>query len=247
MMPRGELSLSIAGLEPGPARAWSAGTRAALEWTAGLGYRWVQLDGRSLKARDLDRGARRDVAALVRRLGLAISGIDLWIPPEHFASVTEADRAVSAATSAMELATELAGLVAGSRPVLSLTLLSKPIAGVIEALAAECARGGGVIADHGWPVRAGSSLALGIDPAAMLVAGADPAMEVAKLAATPASARLSDLAAEGRVVPGTGALDITAYDAALAVQGYNGPRVVDLRGLWDQAAAAGAILDSWSR
>lgn len=245
-MPRGELSLSIAGLEPGPARAWSAGTRAALEWTASLGYRWVQLDGRSLKARDLDRGARRDVAALLRRLGLSVSGIDLWIPPDHFASATDADRAVSAATGALELVAELAGLVAGSRPALSLTIPGKPVAGVIEALAAVGAQCGGVVADHAWPVRAGGTLAVGVDPAALLVAGADPVTEVTKLAAMPVSARLSDLAAEGRVIPGAGGLDLAAYDAALAVRGFQGPRVVDLRGLRDQAAAAGSIRRSWS-
>ena len=245
-MPRGELSLSIAGLEPGPAMSWSAGARAALEWAASLGYRCVQLDGRSLRARELDRGGRRDVAALLRRLGLSVSGIDLWIPPEHFASATDADRAVSAATGALELAAELAGLVSGSCPVLSLTLPAKPVAGVIEALAGVCAQFGAVVADHAWPVHAGGTLAVGIDPAALLVAGADPVMEVAKLAAVPASARLSDLAAEGRVIPGTGGLDLAAYDAALAVRGYQGPRVVDLRSLRDQAAAADSIRRSWS-
>ena len=75
------LSLSLAGLTPREGVAMEP--RAAIEWAAGLGYRAVQLDGAAagVRARDLDRSGRRDLAALLRRLQLGFSGLDLWIPP----------------------------------------------------------------------------------------------------------------------------------------------------------------------
>src|SRR5690606_13026801 len=87
-------ALSIAGVRDDPALK-GAGPRAPIEAAAKAGFRAVALDASAagLRPRDLDRSARRDLAALLRRLELAFAGLDLWIPPEHFASPEHADRA----------------------------------------------------------------------------------------------------------------------------------------------------------
>src|SRR5688572_21716696 len=99
-------SLSIAGVvEP-----VGEGARALIEWAAGLGYRAVQLDGTmaGLRARELDRSGRRDLAALLRRLELGYSGLDLWVPEAHFVDGAQQDRAVAAVVAGLELSAELA-------------------------------------------------------------------------------------------------------------------------------------------
>lgn len=244
MANRGELSLSLAGLERVAGAPWAAGPRAAIEWAASTGFRAVQLDGAAAgtRARELDRSARRDIAGLLRRHGLALSGIDLWIPPSHFASTAEADRAVAAVVGAADLAAEISKLVPGSIALVSVTMPEVSAPGVERALEAAGARAGTAVADHAWPVRPESLLGVGIDPAALILANADVPMAVAGLVRSPSSARWSDLSAGGRVLPGDGKLECAMYDAALSARGFLGYRIVDLRGLRDQAAAAKEIL-----
>ena len=98
----------------------------------------------------------------------------------------------------------------------------------------------------------------GIDPAALLMRALDPATETVRAGPSLVQARLSDATEVGRVNVGKGALDVTAYTAALAASGYGGAGalagkppvtrwvVVDLRGLADQAAGARAAVSAWS-
>ena len=83
--------------------------RRTLARFAELGIPAAQLSATQpgLRPRDLDRPARRDLAATLRRLDLRPAGLDLWIPPEHYGSATHADRAIEAARAAIELAREL--------------------------------------------------------------------------------------------------------------------------------------------
>jgi sugar phosphate isomerase/epimerase len=270
------LTVSLAGLERDPVAPWAGGPRAAIEWAAAVGARAVQLDATAagVRARDLDRSGRRDLASLLRRLQLTLSGLDLWIPPEHFLNPGRADRALAAAQSAVELAADLARLIDGSPPPqVSLILPDSPPAGLSEAITAAAVSRGARIADHairaivsgqpasaspglvpGMPgptvaahpaqVSADSPIGPGLDPAALILAGRDPAAAAARAAAL-VSARLSDASMTGRTVPGQGRLDLTAYLASLSVAGYARPLVLDLRGLPNQDAAARAVVQSW--
>ncbi|MBS0197442.1 MAG: hypothetical protein JSR77_11855 [Planctomycetes bacterium] len=237
------LSLSLAGLPARVDAPWGQGPREAIGWVARLGYRAVQLDAAApgVRPRELDRSARRDLASLLRRLELQLSGVDLWIPAAHFADAAHVDRAVQAVAAACDLAAELVRLNSAGRAVVSLTLSETPAPGVIAGINEACSNTGAEIADHRWPLREPAThVGIGIDPAAILMAGADPASATSKAAATPASARLSDVNAAGRVPVGQGRLDGLAYEVALVTRAYAGHLVVDLRGVRDIEAAANA-------
>lgn len=252
------MSIALAGLRS------PAGLREQVEWAAALGPRGITLNGAlpGGRARELTRSARRDLAALLRRLELNFHGIDLWIPPAHFADPREADRAMAAAFDALALTAELADLAGSGHAVLSMELPQRDEGRVAAARLAECAAASRVqIADHAWPPRdrpagqksrvggGGDPLGVGIDPAGVMLAGAlggagavswsaDPAAAVTHLGDAVAVARLSDLGSGGRAPLGTGRLDQMAYAAALSAISYQGPLVIDLRGVLDPAFAA---------
>lgn len=274
MIPSIPLSISLAGLDapalgsPIPVPAAPGASRAAevrwlLPWARRAGFRAVQLCAATpgLRPRELDRSARRDLAASLRRDDLACSGLDLWIPEQHFADPQYLDRAVAAVLSAIELAADLATLAAGSvvtsrpaRPGLVSLLLPSSLGADIRASLAQHARSRGVhLADHRWPVDESAPadpddpLRIGLDPATILASGADPAAFAARLAKRVASARLTDLARGPlglRVAPGSrqGRLDVLSYLIGLATASYSGFAVADLRGIADQSAAAATVL-----
>lgn len=226
--------------------------RARIESVAAAGYRWVQLDAAApgLRARELSRSARRDLAALLRRCELSLSGLDLWIPDDHFASPEHADRAVAATTQALALAADLAALTTSPRQVVSVRLPSATPDGVEQSLLDAAERFDVRIADHALPVRAPGDAhgryCVGVDPAAAMIAGEDPAALTARIGNRLASLRLSDLDAAGRrVAPGHGRLDIDAYIAAASVAGWNGPLVLDLRGVQDAERVMGEVAVGW--
>ncbi len=149
--------------------------RAALARLSRLGFRHVQLGASQpgLRPRELDRSARRDLAATLRRHEVSASGVDLWVPTSHFFEPARADRAVAAVLEAIEMAGSL-----GRCPV-SLNLpAAEACAGqgpVVETIT-ECAASHGVgIADHTVPVGQWAQLGVGIDPAAWLSQDEDPA------------------------------------------------------------------------
>jgi len=242
MFPTFVKSLSIAGLVTLPDAPWGQGPREAITWAAKMGYRAIQIDASvpGIRPRELDRSARRDVASLLRRLQLAFSGVDLWIPSGHFADLAHAGRATEAVLQAADFAADIARLNADSFAVVSIALGPNTPMTVIAELARAADRYGVSIADHRWPSEKEGELALprGVDPAAILMGGGDPAAEVSRGAAIPAAARLSDANAVGRVAAGEGRLDVLAYEVALATRGYGGAIVVDLRGVRDQAEGA---------
>jgi len=247
-----EICLSLAGLDDSPGLPWAGGARRAIEWAAGLGFGGVRLDAATpgVRARDLDRSARRDLGAHIRRAGLWFGGLDLWIPDKHFADPARVDRAVAAATGAIGLAEELGGLVGpnGGRSV-SLTMPKDVEAGALAALSAAAESAGVVLADHAWPASGSPPfIRAGLDPATVLLAGDDPARAASRLGERLAVARLSDADAQGRrpLGDGSGRLDLTAYAVAIATGGAEPQIVVDLRGLTNQGRAATRALTAWA-
>lgn len=240
------LSLSLAGLPAVEGAPWLPGPREAIAWAASLGARAVQLDatGPTMRPRELDRSGRRDVAALLRRHALQFSGLDLWIPTSHFADPAHVDRAASAVHAAAELAADLAVLTScPGAVVVSFALDGKVGDDLVSGLRSAAERVGASLADHAWPLRKSTtpsaSLPVGIDPATILLASADPVLEVTRLSASPASVRLSDASEMGRVDPREGGrLDARAFAGVVATRGYTRPFVIDLRGLRDPERTA---------
>lgn len=247
LAPRLPLSCALFGL--GAPRAF----RAQAEWAAERGFEGVQIDATSpeTRPRDLGRSARRDLGAILRRAELACSGIDLWIPPEHFTDPSRSDRALSAVAEALGLASELAELT-GGRPVVCVTLPAGASGdALLPVLASAASSAGATLADHRWPVPSdgspvsnlvdGRTVGVGIDPVSIILAQsviADPEGAVSRAGARLASVRLSDFDAGSRVAPGTGRLDLLGYAVSVATSGFGGFSVLDLRGLRDQRSVA---------
>ena len=227
--------------------------RRAIELASALGYRSVTLDAThpELRARTLDRSARRDLAAVLRRLELSIAGLDLWIPPSHFAEAAHADRAVGVVSETLAMARELASLGGSSEgAVVSVLVDPGADASVALELGALAEAAGASIADHARPPRDSkwNRYGVGIDPAGVMMAG--EAMQDAVLAAGASlvCARLSDLSAAGRTEPGSpGArLDRAGYEATLSVVGYERPVIVDLRQVPSAEEAAARLAPAGS-
>lgn len=225
--------------------ALERGTRAALDWAAGGVVPIVQLDASvpDCRPRSLDASARRDLAASIRRRGLACCGLDLWIPSRHFADPTQQDRAVAALVAAIELAADLADRAGTGAP------------GVVSAhIGGSGARGelmqhaqdhGVLLADHAWPMVdriADGPADIGVDPAGVLMGGGDPASALLAAGQRLASGRLSDCGSEGRLAIGDGRLDTLAMLAALDAASFAGALVIDLRGTGDADAALASAL-----
>ncbi len=211
--------------------------RAALERLAAMGFRYVQLSATQsgLRPRELGRSARRDLLVRMRRLQMRISGLDLWIPPDHFLDPAHVDRAVDAVGATLQLAGDLERCPVSlelPRPVDDATLES-----VIDVISQQALRVGVQVADHAGPDAPLDHLGIGIDPAAQLSRDEDPAVAVTSSADRLVSARLCDLLTSGMRGPigeTQGArLDVLSYRVALSVCGYDRPVVVDAR-QWTQ-------------
>ena len=274
-----QLSLAMAGLDLGAIGLAVPGTRGSRSRTGldgasmlkalvgrarALGFEALQIDGSmaGLRARELDRSARRDMAALLRRSELACSGVDLVIPAEHVLRTANVDRAVSSTLEAIGLAADLGSLARGSVAArasasdvsVSMTLPEKLPADVLSTIESACQARGVRVGDHAFPVRAAAdgtpSIGVGIDPAAVLGAGQDPAAVVAGLGGRLVSARLSDISkslAGVRVAPGSGSgrLDLLGYQVGLHAARYGGKVVMDLRAVGDQARAIESAVRAW--
>ncbi len=214
-----------------------------------------------LRPRTLSRSARRDLAATLRRSELAFVGLDLWIPPEDFTDRAHAHRAIEALTQACELTTELSTLVgtaAGgqSRPVVSTMLPSELDAADRQALDATAQRLGAIIADHHpepTDMEAHSTdliagLAIGIDPALILMNGQSPGKAITHAGKALASARLNDVNAMGRCAVGApgSKLDLTSYAGALIVAGQSWV-TLDVRDMPDPIAAIERATHAWAQ
>lgn len=243
MPPLPEPALALAALRD------AESPRAALDWAREAGFRHASLDGGApgLRARELSRSARRDLASLLRRLELGFAGIDLWIPPAHFADPAHADRAVGAACEALELAAELHRLHpgVGGPPTVSLALPASGAEAACEALEARAQACGALVADHAHPAAARplAHVLIGVDPAAVLQAGADPASVVS--GAPPGSVIAARLTAWPPAPGRPARFDALSYAIALVTAGYRRPIVIDTRDLPDPRLGAAGALAAW--
>jgi len=223
------LSLSISNISPDPRDSISLA--AAL--ISSLGEPRLHLDAMlaGLRPRELDRSARRDLASMLKRNGVGSTGIDLFLPPQHFAETAHVDRAVGAITSAIELLSELASLGAMETKVLCLTLPQKPLANAVAAIGSAAQERGVTITDFSLPRASDlpSSIFRGVDCAQAVAASEDAASLIAS--SSPRAIRLCDWDGTRRVPVGKGRLDTRMVVASASIAAPNVPVVIDLRGI----------------
>ena len=212
--------------------------RPALQLLADAGFHHVQLSAAlpGMRPRDLDRSARRDLLARLRRIELTAVGVDLWIPEEHFTAPEHADRA-AAVLDAITFAADL------GRVPLSLRLPDGMDDHVAQAWRSRAEICGVAIANHSPTPHA--LLHAGIDPAALLAAALDPAAHASNVPRL-AAARFSDFRDESRVAPGSGRLDVLAYQVALVSRRFESPVALDLRRVVNPWAALDTAIDAWA-
>lgn len=210
----------------------------ALDQVASMGLAGVQFDASDpdLRPREMSDSARRDLAAALRRRGLVPSGVDCFVPVDRFADASRVERAVEAVQGSIVLAEGL-----GRVPVC--LFMPSDAADAADALGREAQRRGVALADFTWPVAEGAG-AVGVDPATLLGAGADPAAVIPGLLRRVEAARVVDLLRSGLRGPigeqGSARLDAMAYRLALEMSGFHGLPVIDCR-QW-QAPLQGARL-----
>lgn len=227
--------------------------RQAFDRMREMGFGYVQLSAAQagLRPRELDRSARRDLLATLRRRELDVAGIDAWIPPADLLDPARVDRAVAAIVEAIELAGDL-----GRCPV-SLTLPGREAGGesgalesVMETIVDAAQQRDVPLADHAIPVTEQEYIGVGIDPAAWLAQDEDPAAAVSRHAGRLLSLRLCDLLTSGLRGPigdaREGRLDVLAYKVAAALAGLDRPLVVDARQWSDPWAGLIQTLDAWA-
>lgn len=230
MVPRA-LSVSLCSLRL-PGVTASPDPRVLLERLAGSGIRAVQLDATmpGLRPRELDQSARRDLTGFLRRRGLAMTGIDLFIPPGHFLDAATQDRAVDALVSALGLAQAVGE--GASRQVCTRLPSGFPSA-MENAILATAIRDGVTVVDHRWPIPDATTaprhggLRVGLDSTELSASGASWAHAVQVAGDRLASARLR----AGTIAAASPRdQDLRDMLIALAGAGYDGPLVVDARG-----------------
>lgn len=238
-----------------------AGVRAWVQRVRASGHGAAQIDGTVLRARELDRSARRDLAAVLRRNEVGVSGVDLWIPSEHFVRPEHVDRAVGAVVGAIELAADLRTLVdsmgtgrvvgAGDGVVCVCVRLPEGVdEGAVTLIEGSASAHGVWVADFGdgVSVHAGAERALGVGVdagAAVLAGGKSPTKRVVEAGASLRGVRLGDAEeGVGRCAVGDGGLRVVELRAGLSVAGFGGVVVTDVRGLgegerlWEAARQA---------
>lgn len=238
-------------------RATDGTVKTALSRLAEAGFRGVQLDATlsGIRPRELDATGRRDLSASARRAGLVVGGVDLFIPRDHYAEPANVDRATQATLAAITLAADL-----GRVPLsinLPIDLLEKDVG---SALLAGAEAHGVTLVVHAedqldaladWLNQADSDLVgMGLDPAALLGARADPSTIAQSHTGQLTGARLNDTRrgrADGSRCPvGAGDLDLMSYRISIDLAPHRrGPVVLDLRGLSNPLDAAVLANQAW--
>lgn len=205
-----------------------------------------------LRPRDLDASARRDLLSTLRRHELAMSGVDLWIPPEHFGEADRVDRAVAAVEEAIRFAAEFGRCAVSMRlpRVVATDADDGGIGSALAAIAGIAERHGVPLADHAVPLAASERSSIGLDPVALLAAGIDPAAAAMEHAGRVAAARLADLDRGGLRAPVgdpiDGRLDVVRYRVGLEVAGFGGLVAIDPRQWADPLAGVRRSAHAWT-
>ena len=234
------LALSTLSVSP------SSPPKKVIEWASGAGFRGILLDSAraGIRPRDLDRSARRGLASALRRLELTLAGLELWIPPQHYASAQHAERALAAVLSSIDLLAELAALVETDR-TLTLNLPQQDADDAIATIIETAHRAEITIASATWPPRESTDdapIGVALDPRAILRNGDDPISIAAASITPPAAARWSYASRRPEEV-----LDPLGYASSLAVAGFKGAVALDLRDAVDPETDAQAALDAWAQ
>lgn len=243
-----QISVSAAGIA-----TQSSDPRSTIELIETMGVRGITLDATtpSLRPREFSRSARRDLASFLRRCELEFTGLDLWIPPEHFADPLHAQRAIDAVSNACEMSAELASLLSGtSKPIVSVVLPSELSQTDRRALGDSAQRVGATIADHQvveQPTNPTPGIAIGVDPVMVLMSGKSAGKAITHAGSQLVSARLCDVNAMGRCVVGSpgSKLDLTGYIGALIVASQDWI-TLDLRQLPDPLIASQRAIEAWT-
>lgn len=219
---------------------------ASLDAVVALGLEGVQLDAADpeLRPRELGESARRDLAAALRRRGLRASGIDCFIPVERFADPARVERALEAVHGCLALCESL------QRVPVCMHLPHTGAPEVVQVLQREAHRRGVPIADFTLPASADASVTIGIDPAAVLACGGEPAAVVSSAGARLVAARVVDLLRSGLRgpidEPSASRLDALGYRVALEVAGFRGLPVIDCRQWNDVHHGVQACAQRWA-
>lgn len=202
-----------------------------------------------LRPRELDRSARRGLAAALRQAELRLAGVDLPIPPEHFADPATQDRAIAAVAAAADFLADLAPLTDADL-VIALTFPAAETAVATESAnaAADHARAAGVtLANLARPAAIpASGWHSAVDLAREIDAGASPLKAITS-ADSLAMVRLTDADHVARRALGDGRLDLAQTHAVLSVAAPDAVLVIDPRGLHDPLAGAREGLLAWAR
>lgn len=229
--------------------------KQSLTQLAKLGFDGVQLDATlsGIRPRELDQRSRQDLLAVLTRNSMRLAGLDCLIPRKDFISVQKVDRAVTAASSAIELAADL-----GRVPV-SLALPVEQLAQDVKTALLTAADAQGVtlaihaedqmdalanwVTDIDEPI-----LGMSMDPASLISSDDDPVQRVEQHGDRLTVGRLSDYRMDTnlRCAVGEGSLDLMSYRLMLDMaKGRTGPVVLDLRGLEYPQKAAVTAMQAW--
>lgn len=226
------LSLALTGLPIPDARERLT---SAAEAAAHAGIPALHLDATlpGIRPRELDRSARRDLVAIVKRHNVSLTGCDLFIPPTHFTSPQHQQRAADAVRQAIVFAAELRTLGATAAVVCIET--AEPAAKPTESTVNSASLLSDLVSharDHGVTLcdctSDTSPLARGLDIAAILARNEDPAAAI--LTHKPACLRLADWDGRARVAFGEGRADATAISATVSVAAPAALGIFDFRG-----------------
>lgn len=218
-----------------------------LDFISRSGFDGVQLSASQpgLRPRELDAGARRALRERFRRLELVVSGIDLWIPVEHFADAALVSRATDACMESLRWAEWL------GRAPLSMVLPSNDAAGEVRAiLLREADRRGVSIVDFAEPAVAEGPVRIGLD-VARLRSRHEPMLEAIVLAGGGLGAiRLSlpdSTAGRQPFRPGGEGLEVLReVQVSLRSGGFPGLPVADARSWPDARAGLRSTRDAWN-
>lgn len=222
--------------------------QAALEWLARMGFGAVQLSASQagLRPRELDASARRGVRERLRRLELAPSGIDLWIPVEHFAAADTVSRAIDAFAATIAFA-EFLGRIGVSCVLPAPESAPEARRSVIE----EAARRGVRLADFAEGAKAEGPVGAGVDQSRCRAASRSTVEAIACAGASLAAVRIGSTSADGRsapIEPGSmAAFELAEIRLAIEVGGAHLTPVADARSWPDPPAGLASTIDAWRR
>jgi len=251
MDPSRRLSLGLCAWARDPSGGRDLRELIRLGSSHGLGTVQIDATDRATRPRDMDRSARRELAALLRRHELGCSGVDLLIPASHFEDPGHADRAMDASLGAIGLAADLASLTASRPGVVTIALGGVRDDGLVRTLEGAADRAGALVADLHVPYepRDSGPIGIAIDPASVIAHGQDPASIATSSGDRLVAARLSDTASGMRTIPGEpgGSLDLMSYVASLDAAGFRSTVTLDLRGIPSPEQSIAQAIGHWNR